>query len=253
MAGEAGRLAASERSEWASRMAAPGERAGPARELEALAESLGPFSLRPRCFLVAWSGVLALAYDGWPAEVEGFKAQLHSALQAKAPESPGSIWPKTSLGALQAGRRLAPEDLETLRRICVEASEELRRQGEAATVAVCELHATTFLCRSHERLFCAAGLPLRGPAAGPASEASRRNTDSVIAEYSGEKYWFEASRDGSREAHYRDAVVGSSLVAFLPGDPAGAALLRQRVDAALPGYYAWFSEPSLHCTVRGLA
>lgn len=34
--------------------------------------------------------------------------------------------------------------------------------------------------------------------------------------------------------------------------PAILAGFRAKVDAALPGMYCWFSEPSLHVTVRGL-
>lgn len=226
--------------------------------LQELAAGLGPFELPPRCFMVAWSGVLALAYEGWPQEVEDFKRTLGRELALK-PENPGSVWPKTSLGALRSGRRLTPEDLARLRTACARATEHLKVVGSAAggagqspAVRVRVLHATTFMCRSHERLFCAVPLVLQGPPAGEASGSSRENTDRVIAAYEADDYWPDAGRDGSREPHYRDGVLGSSLVAFLGTAPAGLAELQREVELALPGYYAWFSEESLHCTVRGL-
>ncbi len=115
----------------------------------------------------------------------------------------------------------------------------------------------------------------------------------ILAEPSSPTYWFEASRDGNREAHYRGPHLGATLMhPLLPARPvpaeaaaanaaaaaagdspvaaAGAAAgsrggaadrqalvaaierFRRRVDAQLPGLYAWFSDASLHITLRAL-
>lgn len=115
----------------------------------------------------------------------------------------------------------------------------------------------------------------------------------ILAEPSSPNYWFEASRDGNREAHYRLPHLGATLMhpllpaegpsacknaaaaAAAPAAPAtchGAAAggggsggaadrqalvaaidrFRRRVDAELPGLYAWFSNASLHITLRAL-
>eukprot|EP00747_Dinoflagellata_sp_TGD_P195813 gnl/TRDRNA2_/TRDRNA2_65051_c0_seq1.p1 gnl/TRDRNA2_/TRDRNA2_65051_c0~~gnl/TRDRNA2_/TRDRNA2_65051_c0_seq1.p1 ORF type:complete len:237 (+),score=30.18 gnl/TRDRNA2_/TRDRNA2_65051_c0_seq1:42-752(+) len=228
----------------------PMDSALPPFELTELASNLGPFKLQPRRFIVAWSGVIALAYDGWPTDVEAFKTHLAEQLPVK-PESPGSRWPKTSLAALCVERRLTPEQLATMQELCDAATQELL--ASSWSPAFSELHSTLYLCRSHERLLTASPIPLCGPVAGPASAASQAYVDSVIAASDDlDTYWFQVSRDGSRENHYREAVMGSSLVAFLGSDPPGAAKLREQVKARLPGMYAWFSEQSLHCTLRAL-
>ena len=132
----------------------------------------------------------------------------------------------------------------------------------------------------------------------------------ILAEPSSPTYWFEASRDGNREAHYRGphlgatlmhplllpaagrsvaAAAGNSVAAAGSGAAAAAAAgevtaaagggdftaaaadaggrggaadrralvaaidrLRRRVDAELPGMYVWFSDASLHITLRAL-
>ena len=77
-----------------------------------------PCVLRPFCFFVSWSGVLALAYRGFPRQLAGLKAALPEYYAGLPPEAPGSRWPKTTLAALRDGRRLTPEQLATLSRIC---------------------------------------------------------------------------------------------------------------------------------------
>eukprot|EP00928_Gymnodinium_smaydae_P042815 TRINITY_DN28802_c0_g1_i1.p1 TRINITY_DN28802_c0_g1~~TRINITY_DN28802_c0_g1_i1.p1 ORF type:complete len:264 (-),score=31.99 TRINITY_DN28802_c0_g1_i1:205-894(-) len=218
--------------------------------LSELKDACGPFTLRPRQYLVAWSGVIVLAYDGWPAEVEMFKDQLLSTLPLK-PENPGSVWPKTSLAALRDGMRLEPQQLEVLKQICADATNQLLQTDWSLDVKT--LCSTTFACRSQERLLCSVPITLGGRPGGLASPTSKAYVDKVIDEYKSEDYWLQASRDGSRESHYRGAVLGNSLVAFITDVPPGMSSLRSQVDAALPGCYEWFSEISLHCTIRGLS
>eukprot|EP00124_Ichthyophonus_hoferi_P002180 Ihof_evm3s139 gene=Ihof_evmTU3s139 len=51
------------------------------------------FSLRPLQYIVAWNGVLTLAFEGFPSSVVALKERLSSSLDLK-PENPGSKWPK---------------------------------------------------------------------------------------------------------------------------------------------------------------
>ena len=161
---------------------------------------------------------------------------------------------------------------------------------------------------------CAGGVD-----ATPASAAERVRVAAILAEPSQPGYWFAASRDGNREAHYRGAHLGATLMhplllwahadveeaaavhagrqaehcacvsradvavagaASMPWrDPpswppraerpglrargvreiidrkavlAAVTWFRARVDAALPGMYAWFEDASLHITLRAL-
>mmetsp|Transcript_85182 Transcript_85182/g.245908 ORF Transcript_85182/g.245908 Transcript_85182/m.245908 type:complete len:257 (-) Transcript_85182:66-836(-) len=223
----------------------------PGSKLNEILAELGPFTLKPRCFMVAWSGVLVLAFEGWPSEVERVKRRISDEGLPVPPENPGSIWPKTSLAAMHDNKRLTPEQLEALSLACVEATDRLK--ASSWEVQVDTLHSTTYLCRSHERLMCSAALPLRGPLAGPPSEGSQRYVNEVVGQCGSEGYWFHASRDGSRAGHYRGNVIGNSMVAWLASPPPGLDTLREQVEAALPGYYCWFADSSFHCTLRALS
>lgn len=62
---------------------------------------------------------------------------------------------------------------------------------------------------------------------------------------------------GATLVHELSCFGGSGGPAPLDGRYSGAlpgilAAFRARVDAELPGMYAWLSEPSLHVTIRGL-
>jgi len=97
-------------------------------------------------------------------------------------------------------------------------------------------------------------LPLRGPVdrQQPREDDAER-ARRVLAEPLEEGYWFQASKDGNREAHYRGEAAGMTLVSFLPRAPARLAELRAAVEEALPGMYAFFEQASLHVTLRALS
>jgi len=91
-----------------------------------------------RGFLVAWGGVLALAFREWPPIVRSLKdlmnavAALHAgaadqALLRLSVENPGSRWPKITIGALRPGHILTLQDLERLRALCLQSSKHIRR------------------------------------------------------------------------------------------------------------------------------
>mmetsp|Transcript_71500 Transcript_71500/g.221787 ORF Transcript_71500/g.221787 Transcript_71500/m.221787 type:complete len:134 (+) Transcript_71500:466-867(+) len=83
------------------------------RQLSLIASGTRPFLLEPRALFVAWSGVITLAYAGWPPQAVAAKARFHEVTgSALAPEQPGSRWPKTTLGALREDRVLTLEELE---------------------------------------------------------------------------------------------------------------------------------------------
>ena len=75
--------------------------------------------LVPVSFFVAWNGVLALVYEGFPPGLVDIKAKLTNALPV-SPEKFGSLWPKTTLAALHDESPLSLAELETLRGLCEE-------------------------------------------------------------------------------------------------------------------------------------
>jgi hypothetical protein len=232
-------------------------------------------------------GVLTLAFEGFPPALAELKARRARECRAVArahtfvltrltsfppgkqqralaahhgatlpAENPGSRWPKSTLGALRDGARLTPAQLATLHAVCTKHSARL---AAAQPIAVGTLSLTLFACRSLERTLAAAPLPLAlPPDASRADADARAAASATLSEFDAAKldaYWFHASRDGSRESHYRGAASGATLVAPLPAcalEACGVAAFRAAVNDALPGLWAWFDDASLHVTVRGL-
>jgi hypothetical protein len=267
--------------------------------LQYLARHTRPCLLTPKAFFVSWQGVITLAYSGFPPQLTALKSALADAHGDALPkESPGSRWPKTSLGSVRDGKRLTPEQLAALLSVCREESAALQKAIEeaaadastaAATAAttttttagssiqISHLSVLTYECRSLERVMARERLALLGgplDASPPSAEEAAR-VASVLAEADDPDYWFHASRDGGREGHYRNMAPGVTLVhelglggggggcgagasASAPLSASSALLLaavrrfRERIDAALPGVYAWFDEASLHVTVRAI-
>ncbi|KAG2493056.1 hypothetical protein HYH03_008719 [Edaphochlamys debaryana] len=248
-------------------------------QLEYLISQTEPCLLRPLSFFVSWNGVITLAYSGFPPGLAALKAGINDSLTALPQEYSGSKWPKTSLGALHDRGRLTPDQLAALNAICREESAKLSQQEDDQAILVDQLNIVFYECRSLERRLLQHSAPLRAAAPldprHPEPEEQAR-VRGVVAEADDPGYWFLASKDGSRESHYRSPHLGVTLVhdlaPFRPGGaepaapapaspsgrPYGHALpalvraFRERVDAALPGLYCWFADASLHSTVRSL-
>lgn len=268
-----------------SRDANPGSRgtagSGDAAGVAAMCEDCEPCELRPRAFFVAWSGVMTLAWEGFPPAIASLKRRIARAFPALPPEKPGSRWAKTTLGCLKEGARLTPAELGSLVDLCERFGERFGkiaatpREGaegvvEGVTaeaspssaspgcVPVDCLSVVLFQCRSLERVLSEHVVSFRDGIIRNRDRPSRDETavvDAVLRESSREclgRYWPLASRDGGREPHYRDDKFGATLVARLKKPPAAVAEFRAAVDAALPGMYAWFHDDSLHVTLRGL-
>lgn len=222
--------------------------------------------LQPIGFLVAWNGVLTLAYSGFPPSLERLKIQLSARFGTLPRENPGSLWPKTSLGALKNNQRLNLEQLQTLEKICREATEALSGAGQQSTQVIVDSLALVFYeCRCLERKLCQTVCKLSGEL--DPSEPSKReqgHVNKVLTETSDPDYWFHASKDGHRESHYKGDSMGVTLVHELG---ASSSITPQHsenhlqgviqkfcedVESKLPGMYSWFATNSLHVTIRGL-
>lgn len=55
---------------------------------------------------------------GFPPPVANLKRQIDASHPGLDKENPGSLWPKTSLGALKDDKRLTPDQLKALNAIC---------------------------------------------------------------------------------------------------------------------------------------
>lgn len=240
-----------------------------AKGIAAMCEDCERCELESRAFFVAWSGVITLAWQGFPPVLAGLKRRIAETFPALPPEKPGSKWPKTTLGCLKEGARLTPDQLRKLTQLCdrfcmsLPAGERnLSPLGWLATsspwhMPVDSLSVVLFQCRSLERVLFQAQVRLGGKerSRDPPSKDECAVVDRVLVESSVEnleRYWPLAARDGGREGHYRDVNFGATLVARLKSLPLGVAEFRKAVDEALPGMYVWFDDDSLHVTLRGL-
>lgn len=184
-------------------------------------------------------------------------------MEGLVPEQPGSMWPKTSLGCLQDRQRLTPDQLAALLRVCRECSGEL---DGAAALTIDRGDVVVHQCRSLERRLSVQSVDFGGGRradgadgwpAPPPDQLAR--VAAVLTEPDAEDYWFAASRDGNRRAHYADTHLGVTLVHFLRPSAAAAAVLaavgrfRRAVDAVAPGMYYWFDDAALHVTLRAIA
>ena len=269
---------------------------GPDSEpLARLARGCEQFILRPRRYFTAWGGVLTLAFDGVPGQVGELKRALEEALPGLPQENFGSKWPKVSLGCLRDGRTLTRDELGALDRLCTELSHDFGERGVSGLhpetplnssgwgtprlvrdlldvtgggLLVDRLELVLFACRSLEKRLHTTTLCLGDKIKWP-QDIDASVTDGVLAERLADNYWDGVAKAGNREAHYREAAWGATLVApvgwdersvgttgcpraFFPALQLAVRAFRLKVDELLPGAYAWFSTDSLHVTVRGL-
>jgi hypothetical protein len=134
-----------------------------------LASQCSPCQLVPKQFFVAWSGVVTLAWSGFPPQLAELKRAIAETFPDLPDENPGSRWAKTTLGCLRDGKRLTPDTLKTLARVCDEFRKQLRDgdgdgdgngDGEATweppphpgCVPVDALSVIVYQCRSLEKV-----------------------------------------------------------------------------------------------------
>lgn len=56
--------------------------------------------------------------SGFPPALQQLKSCISQEFPGLPKENPGSLWPKTSLGAMKDDRRLTPDQLQGLNEIC---------------------------------------------------------------------------------------------------------------------------------------
>ena len=102
------------------------------------------------------------ACRGFPPAITQLKGVLERMHPTLPKENPGSRWPKTSLGALRDDKRLTPDQLQLLLKICREEGAHLQGGGlqplEIDRAALC-----IFECRSAPLVPALLILPLVTP------------------------------------------------------------------------------------------
>ena len=220
-------------------------------DLRALVQAERGCVLRPCAYFVAWNGVLTMVYDGFPPVLARIKARLNE--QDLAPENFGSLWPKTTLGALHDDAPpLSLSELTSLRALCEEHASKLTLQ-----LPVLALSIVAYDQRSLESCVRRSDVDLQDGCddAEPSAE-ERARVRGVLDEWSDlEAYLPRVNESGSRISSYRElSPRGVTLVAFIGTFELRTlvASFRSAVDAQLPSRYVWLGDDALHCTVRAL-
>jgi hypothetical protein len=220
--------------------------------------------LRPLSWFVAWNGVLAIVFTGFPPPMARLKARLNEAPLPLKRENFGSKWPKATIGALaDDAPPFTLDELQRLRSVC----EQHARRLKGLAVRVTGVSLVSYSARGLEAdgRRCQLDIPFVPPPTPdeerqpPPTEDEMSRVRGVLAEWSDlGDYLPRANAPGSRIGSYRDASPsGETLVSFLAqAAPAELweclAAFRAAVDTLLPGRYAWMASDSLHCTVRAL-
>lgn len=260
-----------------------------------LREHSRTFALIPYKLMVSWNGVLVVAFKGWPESVLNLKSKLNES-ELLVKENPGSMWPKCTIGCLKDRKRLKYEELVKLNELCEEFNnEELRSEEMRKRLYFRKLNITVYESRSHERVLVSekiAATVYRDLGKGKNKKKKRLEKfpfgppelsfDSCVYQSEEERvkgiyfetldpetYWFNASKDGNREKHYREPKIGSSIVAWIREAEAWNTSFtsfradewhltralkgfEDKVKRALPGLYCFFDQESLHVTIRAI-
>ena len=233
-------------------------------------------ALEPSGVIIAWGGVPTLVFRGFTPSLLRVKAELERTFPGIATEHGGSMFAKTSLGALCEGPActLSVAELEALRAVCKRMAPLIRhdrRRPSSWLLRVPALHLSLYGDRAQQASTRIATIPL-GFGAAPrlehaSSEASAHARDVARPFLDGDLAEYHPKvANGHRIQHYMAPFQGASLVAFWPcydgRDAARArgaecapqwlARLRREFDAAAPGKFQWFDDGDLHVTLRGL-
>lgn len=225
--------------------------------LVAVVESTQASVLRPAEFLIGYNGVPMLVYDGFSESLLKLKDRIVGELQLPH-ENSGSLFPKTTLGALKKGTTLSLDDLLTLRRICDEMNIHIEREKVAFDVG--ELAVVVFLCRSLENRLLTHSIGLRrvvdeGLRTSIPPDHSRRLVRQILDDFALDNlptYLSKVVGERNHEEHYRSPWVEATLIYQLPSQPTFLETFEKAVDEALPGRFAFFRPASRHVTIRAL-
>ncbi len=87
-------------------------------DLESLLSHTSTSYVEPYSFFISWQGVMTLAFAGFPPAIVEMKNRLTALHPALPTESPGSRWPKSSIGCLRDGVTLTLDQFNALNQLC---------------------------------------------------------------------------------------------------------------------------------------
>ncbi len=189
-------------------------------------------------FFLSWNAVPTLAYKGFSSQLLGIKRQIETVLPGLQPENSGSMWPKTTLGALRDDKILSWNDAVVLRGIC----DRFLPQVKGQRIQIDSLAVVLFHCRSLERRISTEPISLADPrdTTGPTQDHLKKVSDTMeqFAPARLVEYWPNLQKPGNKESHYRAPFIQATLVYDLQDIPQAITAFRMEVDQHLPGLYS---------------
>ena len=185
-------------------------------------QRLDPVKLTARRAFVAYNGVISIIYDGWPPQVETLQdtierrlGEMHEEDRFKETQlllkaSSGSLFPKTSLGALCDECTLTHEEYTQIDDICI-------RWGAGFELLLDALSLSTYVDRQQLHIVHDRELVLREDLAAIGFEATlakdqKNRTRKVLAETKLPNYLEKVNEPGHRASHYKERVRTSSYI-----------------------------------------
>ncbi len=224
--------------------------------LQSAAESSPPVELQPQTYFLARSGVLTLAYSGFPTSILRIQDALDQ-VDNLPPQTQGSRWPKTTLGALHDGTVLTRSEAKLIFDI---ASRYRSQLSEAAALAVDTVAVVEYEMRSLEKV----DFVMAAEFSGPPNEQlltldaeHQKRVRSVLDQF--DPAWFDLYMDeirapGHHVSHYCDTARGQTVIIDVDESTLGyVQAFQEEVDRSLPGYYYWFKPRCYHVTVRNIS
>lgn len=231
--------------------------------------------VRPYRLIVAWHGVLTLAFEAWPKPMADIKKCITDMPEFRSfSENFGTRWPKLTLAALNDDAPpLTLDRLRDLTALCQEFDAELQKLG-AVPLTHCSI--VMFASRSLEHCLCRVDYAFMQEESPSSSHQNEQEYDAdsyeivrdVVKETEQQldEYISKVNAPGHRWGkHYNTTWTETTLVCFLTNDngdavisPSTSCLLalmtsfRERVDTLLPGAYTWMPQKSLHLSLRAL-
>ncbi len=210
----------------------------------------------PREFFIAWSGVPTLAYKGFSPVLLELKKEISRKTPDLKPENAGSIWPKTTFGALRDNRKLSLQDTKILRNICGRV-----KLDQNDILEIDQLQIVIFQCRSLEKRLLTFPVKMKsalGNVDNDPPEYHLKQIDEIMHQFSRDSlaaYWKDLMHEGHRENHYRTTHIEPTLVYDIPDEhPIHNSIdnFTDEVDKQFPNIFCWFNRDSWHMTIRRL-
>jgi hypothetical protein len=219
----------------------------------------------PREFFVSWNGVPTLVYQGFSPTLVEIKNEIHEKnkkdekVLGLKKENSGSMWPKTTLGAIQDDKCLDRKDLDTLRKICDKMNKKI---DKTIGIEIDELCVVLFNCRSLEKRLITYSIILDKNQERDKAHPNQTEIDEVekvIKPFLSEnldEYWNKVKVYGNRESYYRKPHIEATLIFDLPHPNIQPSYIKEFIDEvnnSLPDIFCWFLPESRHMTVRALS